>query len=134
MCSNQYSFNINPDQDLAMAFNRNLRLKSPMHEDFGISLEEAFNKETEATMKHYQAKLWMCKQLHDAMIKKHDEERQVSRIQGKLELFEELFKDTALTELKEKLESELVLAEAKASDVKIPYIDWYRLKEPQMFE
>ncbi|KAL0699645.1 hypothetical protein Bca4012_055767 [Brassica carinata] len=76
----------------------------------------------------------MCKQLHDAMIKKHDEERQVSRIQGKLELFEELFKDTALTELKEKLESELVLAEAKASDVKIPYIDWYMLKEPQMFE
>ncbi|CDY23663.1 BnaA05g17660D [Brassica napus] len=41
---------------------------------------------------------------------------------------------SALSEEKEKIESELVLAEAKASDVKVPYIDWYKLNEPQMFD
>ncbi|CAN6894567.1 unnamed protein product, partial [Brassica oleracea] len=53
---------------------------------------------------------------------------------GKLELFDELFNMSALSEEKEKIESELVLAEAKAADVKVPYIDWYKLNEPQMFD
>nr|VDD29929.1 unnamed protein product [Brassica oleracea] len=41
---------------------------------------------------------------------------------------------SALSKEKEKIESELVLAEAKAADVKVPYIDWYKLNEPQMFD
>ena len=76
----------------------------------------------------------MYKQVHDALIKKHAEELEVARVQGKLELFDELFNMSALSEEKEKIESELVLAEAKAADVKVPYIDWYKLNEPQMFD
>ncbi|CAN6900534.1 unnamed protein product [Brassica oleracea] len=88
----------------------------------------------ERTTAHYQAILFMYKQLHDALIKKHAEELEVARVQGKLELFDELFNMSALSEEKEKIESELVLAEAKAADVKVPYIDWYKLNEPQMFD
>ncbi|KAL0726857.1 hypothetical protein Bca4012_022950 [Brassica carinata] len=117
-----------------MAFNKDLKLKSPMVEDYGSSLPEAFNKEMKASREHYRVKLLMYKQLHDALIKKHDEEREVSRIQGKLELIHELFNMDALSDEKEKLESELVIAEAKASDVEVPYIDWYKLGEPQMFD
>ncbi|CAF2152230.1 unnamed protein product [Brassica rapa] len=116
-----------------MAFNKDLKRKSPMTEDYGTSLEEAFKNGMEGTTAHYQAILFMYKQLHDAVIKKHAQELEVTRIQGKLELFHELFNMSALSEEKEKLESELVLAEAKASDVKVPYIDWYKLNEPQMF-
>ncbi|KAL0695806.1 hypothetical protein Bca4012_062986 [Brassica carinata] len=117
-----------------MAFNKDLKLKAPMVQDYGSSLEEAFNKGKEETTEHYRAKLFLCKQLHDALIKKHAEELEVSRTEVKLELIDELFNMSALSEEKEKLESELVLAMAKVSDVKVPYIDWYKLNEPQMFD
>ncbi|CAF1906916.1 unnamed protein product [Brassica napus] len=112
------------DQHLAMAFKKDLKRKSPMTDDYGTSLEEAFKNGMEGTTAHYQAILFMYKQLHDALIKKHAEELEVARVQGKLELFDELFNMSALSEEKEKIESELVLAEAKAADVKVPYIDW----------
>ncbi|CAN7124346.1 unnamed protein product [Brassica rapa subsp. narinosa] len=117
-----------------MAFKKDLKRKSPMTDDYGTSLEEAFKNGMEGTTVHYQAILFMYKQLHDALIKKHAEELEVARVQGKLELFDELFNMSALSEEKEKIESELVLAEAKAADVKVPYIDWYKLNEPQMFD
>ncbi|CAN6801571.1 hypothetical protein YC2023_098253 [Brassica napus] len=117
-----------------MAFNKDLKCKSPMTDDYGTSLEEAFKNNMEGTTAHYQAILFMYKQLHDAVIKKHAQELEVARIQGKLELFHELFNMSALNEEKEKLESELVLAEAKVSDVKVPYIDRYKLNEPHMFD
>ncbi|KAL0722446.1 hypothetical protein Bca4012_037045 [Brassica carinata] len=114
-----------------MAFNKNLKLNAPMVEDYGSSLEEAFNKEMEASTEHYRAKLFIYKQLNDAVTKKHDEEREVSRIQGKLELMNEFFNKSALSKEKEKPEFELVLAKAKAADVKLPYIDWpIRLRGP----
>ncbi|KAG2329600.1 hypothetical protein Bca52824_000780 [Brassica carinata] len=118
-----------------MAFNKDLKLKAPMVEDYGSSLEEAFNKGVEATTEHYRAKLFIYKQLNDAITKKHVEEREVSRIQGKLELMNELFKKNPFSKEKEKqLDFELVRAEAKAADVQLPYIDWYKLNEPQMFD
>ncbi|KAL0742202.1 hypothetical protein Bca4012_083715 [Brassica carinata] len=117
-----------------MAFNKDLKLNAPMVEDYCSSLEEAFNKGMEASTEHYRAKLFIYKQLNDAVTKKHDEAREVSRTQGKLELMNELFNKSALSEEKEKLEFELVLAEAKAADVKLPYIDWYKLNEPHMFD
>ncbi|KAG2270122.1 hypothetical protein Bca52824_064677 [Brassica carinata] len=70
-----------------MAFNKDLKRKSPMTDDYGTSLEEAFKNNMEGTTAHYQAILFMYKQLHDAVIKKHAQELEVARIQGKLELF-----------------------------------------------
>ncbi|KAG2310484.1 hypothetical protein Bca52824_022041 [Brassica carinata] len=74
-------------------------------------------------------------QLNDAIAKKHVEELEVSRIQGKLELMNELFKKNPFSkEKKKQLDFELVRAEAKVADVQIPYIDWYKLNEPHMFD
>uniref|UniRef100_M4F0B4 Uncharacterized protein n=1 Tax=Brassica campestris TaxID=3711 RepID=M4F0B4_BRACM len=92
-----------------MAFKKDHKRKSPMTDDYGTSLEEAFENGMEATTAHYQAILFMYKQLHDALIKKHAEELEVARVQGKLELFHELFNMFALSEEKEKIEWELVL-------------------------
>ncbi|KAJ4889509.1 Uncharacterized protein Rs2_29257 [Raphanus sativus] len=130
-----------------MAFNKDLKLKAPMVEDYGSSLQEAFNKGKEASTEHYRAKLFSFKQLHDALIKKHaeehevsrtearhDEEREVYRVLGKLELLKELFNMAAMTKEKKKLETELVLAKEKMDGVKISYVDWFRLGESQMFD
>lgn len=84
-----------------MAFNKDLKLKAPMVEDYGSSLQEAFNKGKEASTEHYRAKLFSFKQLHDALIKKHAEEHEVSRTEGKLELIDKLFNTFALTEERE---------------------------------
>ena len=127
-------YNKQIDQHLEVAFKKDLNRKSPMTDDYGTSLEEAFKNGMEGMTAHYQVILFMQKQLHDALINKHAEELEVARVQGKLELFDELFNMSALSEEKEKIESELVLAEAKAADVKVPYIDWYKLNEPQMFD
>uniref|UniRef100_A0A0D3CFK2 Replication protein A 70 kDa DNA-binding subunit B/D first OB fold domain-containing protein n=2 Tax=Brassica oleracea TaxID=3712 RepID=A0A0D3CFK2_BRAOL len=111
-------YNKQIDQHLEVAFKKDLNRKSPMTDDYGTSLEEAFKNGMEGMTAHYQ----------------HAEELEVARVQGKLELFDELFNMSALSEEKEKIESELVLAEAKAADVKVPYIDWYKLNEPLMFD
>lgn len=117
-----------------MAGNKDLKMKAPMVEDYGSTVEEAFKKGRLETTQHYRAKLFMYKQLQQGLMKKHDAELEVSRVAGKLELIEELFNESAFTELKEKLESDLVLATAKVADVEVPFIDWYKLGEPQMFD
>ncbi|KAJ4873200.1 Uncharacterized protein Rs2_45126 [Raphanus sativus] len=117
-----------------MAGNKDLKMKAPMVEDYGSTVEEAFKKGRLETTQHYRAKLFMYKQLQEGLMKKHDAELEVSRVAGKLELIEELFNESAFTELKEKLESDLVLATAKVADVEVPFIDWYKLGEPQMFD
>ncbi|KAL0847735.1 hypothetical protein Bca101_020982 [Brassica carinata] len=116
-----------------MAFNKDLELKAPIFEDYGSSLQEAFNRGKYQTTEHYRAKLFMYKQQHDALIKKHAEELEVSKIEGKLELIAELFNEAARTKEKNKLEAELVLAKEKINGMKIPYVDWFRWCEPQMF-
>lgn len=117
-----------------MAGNKDLKMKAPMVEDYGSTVEEAFKKGRLETTQHYRAKLFMYKQLQQGLMKKHDAELEVERVAGKLELIEELFNESAFTELKEKLESDLVLATAKVADVEVPLIDWYKLGEPQMFD
>ncbi|CDY23662.1 BnaA05g17670D [Brassica napus] len=42
-----------------MAFNKDLKRKSPMTDDYGTSLEEAFKNGMEGTTAHYQAILFM---------------------------------------------------------------------------
>ncbi|KAJ4874210.1 Uncharacterized protein Rs2_43956 [Raphanus sativus] len=117
-----------------MGGNKDLKMKAPMVEDYGSSVEDAFKKGRLETTQHYRAKLFMYKQLQQGLMKKHDAELEVERVAGKLELFEELFNESAFTELKEKLESDLVLATAKVADVEVPLIDWYKLGEPHMFD
>ncbi|KAJ4873556.1 Uncharacterized protein Rs2_44745 [Raphanus sativus] len=109
-------------------------MKAPMVEDYGSTVEETFNKGRVETTGHYRAKLFMYKQLQDGLMKKHDAELEVSHIAGKCKLIQELFNEAAFTDLKEMLESDLVLATAKVSDVEVPYIDWYKSGEPQMFD
>uniref|UniRef100_A0A0D3C9B2 DUF223 domain-containing protein n=2 Tax=Brassica oleracea var. oleracea TaxID=109376 RepID=A0A0D3C9B2_BRAOL len=77
-------------QDLAMAFNRDLKLKKPIVEDYSYSLEEAFNKGKNETRDRYRAMLFMYQNQLEAITAKHDEEREVYRVQGKLELLKEL--------------------------------------------
>nr|ABD65064.1 hypothetical protein 27.t00042 [Brassica oleracea] len=96
-----------------MAFNRDLKLKKPIVEDYSYSLEEAFNKGKNET--------------RDPITAKHDEEREVYRVQGKLELLKELFKKDARRKEKNKLKTELVLAKEKMDGVKIPYVDWFKM-------
>ncbi|CAH8326045.1 unnamed protein product [Eruca vesicaria subsp. sativa] len=117
-----------------MAFNRDLKLKSPMVEKSGSSLEEAFTNGMSECREHFRAMLFMCKQQLEATIAKHAEEVEVYRVQGKLELLEELFSVEVVRSEKEKLESKLVLARANMDIVKVPYIDWFKLGEPQMFD
>ncbi|KAJ4889589.1 ATP-dependent DNA helicase [Raphanus sativus] len=114
-------------------FIRDLKIKTLMAEDYGTPVEDVFDKCVEDMTEHYRAKLFMLKKQQDAEYKKFQEELEVWRIQGKLELINDLFNNDALKEEKEKLESALVLAQAKASDVYVPKIDWFVLNEPQMF-
>ncbi|CAF1934796.1 unnamed protein product, partial [Brassica napus] len=96
-----------------MAFNRDLKLKKPIIEDYSYSLEEAFNKGKNETRDRYRAMLFMYQNQLEAITAKHDEEREVYRVQGKLELLKELFKKDARRKEKNKLKTELVLAKEK---------------------
>ncbi|KAJ4875717.1 Uncharacterized protein Rs2_40735 [Raphanus sativus] len=117
-----------------MAFNRDLKLKSPIVKEYGSSLKEAFNNGMNESRENYRAMLFMYKEHFEATIAKHDEECEVYRVRGKLELLKELFNMEAMRNEEEKLETELVLAQEKMDEVKIPYIDWFKLGEPQMFD
>ncbi|CAN6891900.1 unnamed protein product, partial [Brassica oleracea] len=117
-----------------MAFNRDLKQKKPIVDDYGYSLEEAFNNGKNATRERYRAMLFMYQNQLEPITAKHDEEREVYRVLGKLELLKELFKKDARRKEKNKLKTELVLAKEKMDGVKIPYFDWFKMGEPQMFD
>ncbi|KAG2304057.1 hypothetical protein Bca52824_032708 [Brassica carinata] len=87
-----------------------------------------------ATRERYRGMLFMYQDRLEAITARHDEEREVYRLLGKLELVKELFNMAAMRKEKKKLETELVLAREKMDGVKIPYVDWFRLGEPQMFD
>ncbi|WZY72319.1 hypothetical protein YC2023_004559 [Brassica napus] len=116
-----------------MAFNRDLKLQKPIVEDYGYSLEEAFNNVKNASREHYRDMLLMYHNQLEAITAKHYEEREVYRVRGKLELLKELFKKDARRKEKKKLKTELVLAKEKMDGVKIPYVDWFKMGEPQIF-
>ncbi|CAF1906926.1 unnamed protein product [Brassica oleracea] len=105
-----------------MTFNRDLKLKKPIVEDYSYSRDR------------YRAMLFMYQNQLDFITAKHDEEREVYRVQGKLELLKELFKKDARRKEKNKLKTEPVLAKEKMDGVKIPYVDWFKMGEPQMFD
>ncbi|WZZ33066.1 hypothetical protein YC2023_016467 [Brassica napus] len=116
-----------------MAFKKDLKRKSPMTDDYGTSLEEAFKNDYSYSRDRYRAMLFMYQNQLDFITAKHDEEREVYRVQGKLELLKELFKKDARRKEKNKLKTEPVLAKEKMDGVKIPYVDWFKMGEPQIF-
>ncbi|CAH8384524.1 unnamed protein product [Eruca vesicaria subsp. sativa] len=116
-----------------MAYNRERNLKQPMIEDYGRSIKEGYWNGMYDRIKHYRALLKMYKELQQAEYERHQAELEVYRISGKLEVIEDLFNDDALMEVKEKLKSELVLAEANLADKKVPTMNWDKLGEPHMW-
>ncbi|KAJ4906081.1 Uncharacterized protein Rs2_09739 [Raphanus sativus] len=116
-----------------MAFNSDLNLNTPTVEEHSRKhLEAAFNNGMIATRERYRGLLFVYQNRLEQIIARHDEEREVYRILGKLELLKELFNLAAMTKEKKLLENELVLAKEKMERIKIPEVDWIRLGEPQM--
>ncbi|KAL0846677.1 hypothetical protein Bca101_019923 [Brassica carinata] len=106
-----------------MAFNRDINLNQPIVEEYPqSSLQEAFNNGMIATTERYRGLLFMYQDQLDAIIAKHDEEREVHRVLGKLELLEELFNMCAMRKDKKKLETDYEAAKEKMDGVKIPYV------------
>ncbi|CAH8381929.1 unnamed protein product [Eruca vesicaria subsp. sativa] len=107
-----------------MASNRERNLKQPMIEDYGRSMGEAYWNGMYDMIKHYRALLKMYRELQHAEHERHQAGLEVYRIAGKLEVIEYLFNDDAIMEVKEKLKSELVLAEVNLADKKVPTLNW----------
>ena len=84
-----------------------------MVEDYGYSLKKAFNNGKNASRQRYRAMLLMYQNQLEAITAKHDEEHEVYRVRGKLELLKELFEKDARRKEKKKLKTELVLAKEK---------------------
>uniref|UniRef100_A0A0D2ZY17 Uncharacterized protein n=1 Tax=Brassica oleracea var. oleracea TaxID=109376 RepID=A0A0D2ZY17_BRAOL len=99
-----------------------------MTDDYGTSLEEAFKKELRGRQRITKP-FSLCTSKY--MMRSS---RSMLKNLKSLAYKRPRRNMSALSEEKEKIESELVLAEAKAADVKVPYIDWYKLNEPQMFD
>ncbi|CAH8334176.1 unnamed protein product [Eruca vesicaria subsp. sativa] len=99
----------------------------------GSMLQEAYTSGMNDRTNHYQMILNMYRRFHEAVVSKYDAEVEVYRIASKLELFEELFNDGVMNHVKDKLETEIALAHARRSDVKVPNLDWEKLGEPKMW-
>ncbi|CAH8368942.1 unnamed protein product [Eruca vesicaria subsp. sativa] len=87
------------------------------------------------TMQRYRAMLLMYRDQNKAIEARHQEELNKFCIAAKLEFLEEcegLF--STYHEKKKKTKFELVLAESKLQNVKVPTIDWFKLGEPMMFD
>ncbi|KAL0685673.1 hypothetical protein Bca4012_052521 [Brassica carinata] len=117
-----------------MAGNKDLKLKPPFEDDYGSIPKDSFEKEKTETQSHYSALLTMQKEQTDAIIVKRDTELEVRDINAKLELLDHIIAKSVPKSNKENLESELRLSEEKMADVKVPYIDWYKLDEPHMYD
>ncbi|CAH8331775.1 unnamed protein product [Eruca vesicaria subsp. sativa] len=99
----------------------------------GSMLQEAYTSGMNDRTNHYRRILNMYRRFHEAVVANYDAEVEVYRIAGKLELFEDLFNDGFMNHVKDKLETELALAHARLSDVKVSNLDWEMLGEPQIW-
>ncbi|CAH8392239.1 unnamed protein product [Eruca vesicaria subsp. sativa] len=99
----------------------------------GSLLQYAFMSGMNDRIKPYRMILNIYREFHEAVVAENNDEVKVYRIYGKLELFEVLFNDGVMMDVKEKLERELALAQARLSDVKVPNLNWEKLGEPQMW-
>ncbi|CAH8288132.1 unnamed protein product [Eruca vesicaria subsp. sativa] len=93
------------------------------HQFHGSMLQEAYTSGMNDRTNHYRRILNMYMRFHEAIVAKYKAEVEVYRIAGKLELFEELFNNSVMNHVKDKLKKELALAHARLSDVKVPNID-----------
>ncbi|CAN7046522.1 unnamed protein product [Brassica oleracea var. botrytis] len=87
--------------------NRDLKLRCPMHTDYGSSLEEAFMMGKREITSHYRAILSMYKEQKNAIVAKHEEEIEVNRIQSKLKVLDDMIELSALKTEKERLQADL---------------------------
>ncbi|KAL0733841.1 hypothetical protein Bca4012_010051 [Brassica carinata] len=96
--------------------------------------EEGYKKARMETQRDYRAMLMLMRDQIAALYVYHDAELDVHSLYSKLKLLNHYTREAELKSEKEKLESELRLAEAKLADLKVPVIDWYKLGEPGMYE
>ncbi|CAH8319570.1 unnamed protein product [Eruca vesicaria subsp. sativa] len=115
-----------------MAGNKNLKMKAQMNEDEGATLKEAYERGRFETMQRYRAILLMYRDQDKAIEARHQEELNKVCIGAKLEFLEECEGLFSMYHEKKKTEFELVLAESKLQDFKVPTIDWFKLDEPMM--
>ncbi|CAH8356559.1 unnamed protein product [Eruca vesicaria subsp. sativa] len=92
----------------------------------GSFLQDAFTDGMNDRTKHYRRILKMYKEFHEAVVSYNNAE-------GNLELFDEIFNDFVMIDVKQELESELELSQARISDVKVPNLNGDKLGEPQMW-
>lgn len=111
---------------LSMANKQELKLKSPMEAHMDGKME---------TKLRYKAILALVKEQKEAIQEKHKEELNVVEIQSKLSILDQLEPIFgSIMDEREKLVSDLQLAQARMNDVSVPTIDWYKLDEPQMYD
>ncbi|KAJ4876020.1 Uncharacterized protein Rs2_41038 [Raphanus sativus] len=65
-----------------MAGNKDLKMKAPMVEDYGSTVEEAFKKGRLETTQHYRAKLFMYKQLQEGLMRNMMQSLKSPALQG----------------------------------------------------
>ncbi|CAH8389208.1 unnamed protein product [Eruca vesicaria subsp. sativa] len=105
-----------------------------MNEYEGETLKEAYKRGRFETMQRYRAMLLMYRDQNKAGEARHQEELNKVRIAAKLEFLEECEGLFSMYHEKKKIEFELVLAESKLEDVKVPIIDWFKLGEVMMYD
>ncbi|KAJ4875848.1 Uncharacterized protein Rs2_40866 [Raphanus sativus] len=109
-----------------MANKQELKLKSPMEAHMDGKME---------TKLRYKVILALVKEQKEAIQEKHKEELNVVEIQSKLSILDQLEPIFgSIMDEREKLVSDLQLAQARMNDVSVPTIDWYKLDEPQMYD
>ncbi|CAH8315591.1 unnamed protein product [Eruca vesicaria subsp. sativa] len=96
-------------------------------------LQKAYTSGINDRTNHYRRITNMYMRFHEVVVANYKAEVEVYRIADELELFEDLFNDGVMNHVKDKLETELALAHARLSDVKLPNLDWEKLGEPQMW-
>ncbi|KAL0723256.1 hypothetical protein Bca4012_037855 [Brassica carinata] len=117
-----------------MAVNGDLKLKRPLEEDHCSGYEEGYKKARMETQRDYRGMLMLMRDQIAVLYVYHNAELDVHSLYSKLELLNHYTREDELKSEKEKLESELRLAEAKLADLKVPVIDWYKLGEQGMYE
>ncbi|CAH8319323.1 unnamed protein product [Eruca vesicaria subsp. sativa] len=119
-----------------MAGNMDLKMKGHMKEDEGETLKEAYERGMFENRDHerYRAILLMYHDQNKAIEARHQEELNKVCIAAKLEYLKECKFIFYMYHEKKMAEFELVLAESKLEDVKVPTIDWFKLGEPMMYD
>ncbi|CAH8371337.1 unnamed protein product [Eruca vesicaria subsp. sativa] len=117
-----------------MANPTNLKLKEPVVEDYGSSLEEAFRRGKRETTTHHRAILYMCKEHTTALEEYYEARIRVEEIKAKLEILKTVEKVFGVIEEKQTLEAELLFAKKSLKAIHVPELNWFKLGEGWMYD